>query len=48
MLEQERRHLGRAFDQAYLCQFRPDGDLVFEPEVIERAFRDDIEPLVLD
>ena len=48
-LEEERKSLGdRWFKQEYLCEFVEVEAAIFDMELVQKAFRDDIEPLVLD
>lgn len=48
-LEEEKRSLGDWwFQQEYLCQFMDTTDSLFRYEDIEKAFRDDIQPLIVD
>jgi len=46
-LDEERRSMGaRYFGQEYLCEFTDTRSGVFDPDLIARAFRSDIQPLV--
>lgn len=45
-LEDEKRTMGeRWFRQEYLCEFVDVNDSLFDRDVIERAFSDDVKPL---
>ncbi len=47
-LEAERREMGeRRFRQEYCCEFADAEDAVFDMEMLERAFTDDVEPLYI-
>ena len=49
VVEERRRNVfPRWFRQDYLCEFAPLEEFVFDPEVIRKAFRDDIKSLVFD
>jgi hypothetical protein len=44
-LEEEMRTLAdRTYRREYCCEFAPAEDAVFDPEMLQLAFRDDIKP----
>ena len=47
-LEKERDEIGeRCFRQEYLCEFEDSVSCMFDRDLVERAFTDDVEPLVI-
>jgi hypothetical protein len=47
-LEEERRSMGeQAFQREYMCEFADGVDMLFTREMVEAAFTDEVEPLVV-